>query len=120
VTRPIPQTAAPTQPDLPPDPRVWVEADDDHPAELVKEHASTLLSNVAVVAVAVGVGWGLWPHVGPWALCAAGLTLAALIGVADWLRRPRPLPEAPGEAQPQPPGPSDPGRLHTRGPGAKP
>jgi hypothetical protein len=90
------------------------------PAETVKEHVSTLLSNVAILAMVVGLTWGLWSHLGPWALCAGGFALAVLVSVTDFARRPQLLPEAEPAPPPKgPPGPTSAGNLHTKGPGAE-
>jgi hypothetical protein len=96
--------------------------------ELVKEHLSTLLSVAAMLAVAVGLGWGLWIYGlgsgrgggwGPYGLIPAGLLLAFMTAVAASGRDRRPEPIEPPEKPPVP-GPTDPGRLHARGPGARP
>lgn len=89
--------------------------------DLAKEQVSTFLSTVALVMVTAGVTVGLWSHAGPWALCAGGVTLAVLVSFADYLRRPRPLPEVDPDPEPPkgPPGPTSPGNLHTKGPGAE-
>lgn len=92
---------------------------------MAKERVSTMLSTVAVLAITVGVTWGLWAHIGPWALCAGGLVLALMVQLADNARRAssggadglRAQSTAPNE--PGPPGPTSPGNLHTKGPGAQ-
>jgi hypothetical protein len=92
-----------------------------HP-DTAKEHVSTALSTAAILAIVAGVGLGLWPHWGPWALCAAGALLAALVAWTDVMRQPpKPQPTA-ADAVParRPlPGPESPGIMHVKGPGAE-
>ncbi len=115
-----------TRPSLPPDPFDQpapepLEAVLDGP-ERVKDHVSTMLSTVSMLAVSGGLGWGLWPHLGPWSIAIAGVLLGILVAGADAARAPKPAPMAPPEPVKRPtvPGPSDPGRLHAKGPGATP
>jgi hypothetical protein len=87
--------------------------------DALKERLSTLLSVVALLAIAGGTGWGLWEHIGPWSLVAAGFLMACMVGYTDYARRP---PES-ETVTPQPkrvplPGPSHAGNLHVKGPGA--
>lgn len=90
-----------------------------------KEHVSTLLSTVAMIGFTVGLTWGLWPHIGPWALCAGAFALALMVSYADWRRGAEPAAaENPDGYRRQPPGrpavpgPSSSGNLHAKGPGA--
>jgi len=102
--------------------RLPVEVPDDRDPERTKEHVSTVLSTVAILAIVVGLTWGLWPHIGPWSLCAGGVALAVLVTIADSARKPDALPAV--EPDPEPvtkplvPGPTDAGNLHAKGPGA--
>lgn len=87
--------------------------------DLVKEHASTLLSTLSMLAVVIGLGWGLWPYLGPWSLCIAGVLLGLIVSITDQMRKP-PADPPPADAPQKPklPGPSDPGTLHVGGAGA--
>jgi hypothetical protein len=84
-------------------------------AEGLKEVVSTVFDAGAMLAVSAGVGWGLWPLLGPWSLALAGVLLAALTALSSWLRRPKTIPE-PAEVEPEvQPGPQHPGTLHVIG-----
>lgn len=76
----------------------------------------SLVDVIGMVAVAAGVGWGLWEWIGPFALIPAGLMLITLSAFAAALRnRPEPEPEEKPRVAPPPPGPEHPGRLHVSG-----
>jgi hypothetical protein len=82
-------------------------------------HYVTLaLDAVAALAVAAGVGWGLWPYLGPFAVAIGGVLLGLIVYLAEVIREPHPdLPEpaSPPEPPRVPPGPRDPGPLHVSG-----
>ncbi len=92
----------------------------DLKAEGLKDTISTLLSAAAILTMAVGVTWGVWPWLGPFALCSGALWVAVALAYSDAARQPKPvkLPRRTGAAIA--PGPSSPGNLHAKGPGAKP
>lgn len=97
---------------------VWVTTGAD--PDLAKERASTWLSVLAMLAISTGITLGLWIEAGwgPWSLCGGGLVLACMISYSDHARRPRdPEPAEPAERKPVP-GPTDPGNMHAKGPGA--
>lgn len=85
-----------------------------------KERVGIALDVAWMLAMAIGVTWGLWTYAGPWALTAGGLVLAALTNLAAYLRaradsEPAPLPV---DVDPEPaplPGPEDAGPLHVSG-----
>ena len=111
-----------TAPKEPVESGLWVTTDPPEVAATMKERISTLLSTVAMLAMAGGVGWGLWPHLGPWAVAIAGLLLALMVSFADHARKTPDVDEAeppPKPSKPVPPGPTDPGNLHTKGPGSR-
>lgn len=97
-------------------PRVHVAEDLD----AMKERISTWLSTLAILAMAGGLGWGLWPHLHAWCLPIAGAALALMVLWADLARRPPEAKPEPVLEEPPPPGPTDPGRVHVRGPGVRP
>ena len=97
--------------------RVRSEADIDQGAERFKETLSTLIDVVAMVAVAAGVGWGLWSRIGPWSVAAAGLLLFGM-SVASSMVRQSSTPAPPVvEAVDADflPGPEHPGTVHVVG-----
>lgn len=94
------------------------QADRSDGPDLVKEHTSTFLSTLSMLAVAGGLGWGLWPYLAAWSLCIGGALLGLLVAVADQMRKPSEAVAAPAVARTAPPGPSDPGNLHVGGVGA--
>lgn len=92
-----------------------VEADIDQRAEGLKETLSTLLDVAAMLAVAGGVGWGLWAVIGPWAVSVGGVLLFGMSALSSATRRP---PEAAPQVVEEPeilPGPAHPGTLHVVG-----
>jgi len=119
VTRPTPSTVGPGGELVE---TFELEPVSDEAAEHLKEVVSTLLSAGAMVAVAGGVGWGLWPWLGPFAVAVGGLLLTVFVVIADAGRRPRPeTVERSRSYRDSPvPGPSAPGKLHAKGPGATP
>jgi hypothetical protein len=85
-------------------------------SEPLKERLSTWIDVAGVLGVAVGVGWGLFPVVGPYAVAIASVIVIGLNMVAGMLRRPAPLPDAPSAPVLRPlPGPTDAGPLHVAG-----
>lgn len=111
-----------TAPDRDPGPPPLASVPDDRDPELTKEHISTVLSTVAILAIVVGLTWGLWPRLGPWSLMIGGGLLAVLVVLSDTARRPIAAadPGPAGPAKPTVPGPSDPGNMHAKGPGSRP
>jgi len=97
-----------------------IEPETDLKAEGLKETISTILSAAAILAMAVGITWGVWPWLGPFALCSGAVWVALALAYSDASRQPKPvtLPRRSGVAVA--PGPKSPGNLHTKGPGAKP
>jgi hypothetical protein len=86
--------------------------------ESLKERLSTLIDVAGVLAIAAGIGWGLFPVVGPYAVAIGGVIVIVLNLVAGLLRRPPALPEVPVSPAPPgrpAPGPTDPGNLHVSG-----
>jgi hypothetical protein len=72
------------------------------------DRVSVVLDAVAVLGMAGGVGWGLWPWLGPFAVAVAGVLLSLLVFASSVLREPRrepPLHEAP-RGRPGPDGPA--------------
>src|SRR4051812_8369676 len=83
--------------------------------ETTTRRASVWLDVVAMLAVAAGVAWGLWPWLGPFAIAIGGVLLALIVYVSDAINEPHPgIPAAVDSPQP-PPGPADPGNLHVSG-----
>jgi hypothetical protein len=94
---------------------VFTPADDLRDPELLKETISTFLDVAAMVAISVGVGWGLVTVLGVWGIALGGVVLGVLNLVAGIARQPVPAPEP----EPEPvavrvplPGPEDAGPLH--------
>jgi len=85
--------------------------------ETIKEYVSTALDVAALIAVCGGVGWGLWPYLGPWAVVIAGVLLSLINLVAGAARQPKTLPPVvEDDPTPEPPpGPQHPGNLHVSG-----
>jgi hypothetical protein len=110
---------------------MWVTTSSD--PDLTKERISTWLSAVAMLAISTGLVLGLWFEAGwgPWSLCVGGLVLAMMISYADHSRKVTSQPEPdPGQIEPgghpgrmrptrRAPGPTSPGNIHTKGPGAE-
>lgn len=117
MTRPVARTVdADARPDAG---VVIVEPEPIERVELLKEHVSTWLSVVAMLAMSGGVGWGLWARFGPYALFFGGALLATFVMISDAGRRPKPLHVAAPERKAEVPGPSSAGNLHAKGPGGK-
>jgi hypothetical protein len=61
----------------------------------LRERITDLLDVLGLLAVAAGVGGGLWPRIGWWALVVAGALLLVGVQVAEMVGRPRREPEPP-------------------------
>jgi hypothetical protein len=120
MTGPVPRTVSPEEMRIAAEAAAAMDVADDPGPDATKEQVSTFLSTVAMLAITIGVTWGLWPTWGPFAMCVGGVVLAALVSLSDLARRPEPAMPKPALPKPSPPGPSDPGNLHTKGPGARP
>lgn len=113
MTRPQARTVAP---DLDPG-FLTIDPEPEPSAEALKDRISTWLSTVALVAMAGGVGWGVWPWLGPFAVAVGGGLLALFVVMADAGRKPVAVTaERPGRGPV--PGPTDAGMMHAKGPGA--
>lgn len=70
------------------------------------------LDAVAALGVATGVGWGLWPVLGPFAIAIAGVLLGLIVYLSDMARELRPEQQALPDVDAPAPGPS---RVHVSG-----
>ena len=121
MTRAVPSTVPPDN-DRPGDvlPLMTYEPETNERAESLKEVVSTLLSAVAMLAMATGATWAAWEPFGPIALTVGGVLLTLLLAISDAARRPKPETIETTRASKAPvPGPTDAGRMHARGPGAR-
>ena len=114
MTRPLPHT---TDPDRRPDDEIVIEPETNERAEDLKERVSTVLSTLAMLAISGGSAWALWDRLGPLCVVVGGFVLAISVGYSDAARRPKSL-TVKSDRKKSVPGPSDPGRLHAKGPGA--
>jgi hypothetical protein len=102
-----------TEPRLPREPADtdWLSAD---PIEdRLNRVVSTLLDTLAGLAIAGGLGAGLFRWLGWFGWSIAGVVLLLFSVIATAMRTPRALPAAPPAAMP--PGPEDAGVVHMRG-----